>query len=127
MIARALGRSRVMVLPLVGPLPWVAAAVNETISRMRGVSDSFNIDKIREATAASWACSPALSEQDLAYVPQQTLEAQLTTTAVWYRENNWLGQRPVITALKKAMKLFQPLTPISTTFERHHQAGSSTR
>lgn len=127
MLARALGRQRVLVVPLAGPLPWVAASVNEIMSRVRGSSDTFNIDKIREATVSSWACSPAAAKADLGFAPSATLEEQFAATAEWYRDNDWIGERPVISALKKAASVFFPLTPISPTFSPQHPVESSTR
>lgn len=127
MIARVLGHSRVFIWRMGGPLPWLAAALNEMIGRLRGTSDTFNLDKIREARAASWACSPAAVERDLRFKPTQSLEEQLAITAQWYRDNRWIGERPVLAALKNAVRLLYPESPISRPFGPHHQAESSNR
>jgi nucleoside-diphosphate-sugar epimerase len=78
------------VIPLVGPFAWLAAGVNEQFSRLRGKPNAFNIDKIREATVESWACSGALAERELGCTPQHTLSKRLQSTIDWYREHQWL-------------------------------------
>ncbi len=90
MIKSALDRSRAPTLPLVGPMPWLAAGVKEFIARVRRRPDSFNIDKIREASAPSWACSVEAARRDLDFHPARTLEQRTRETASWYRENGWV-------------------------------------
>ena len=89
-IARALGRSFVLVIPAPIPLAWTVAGVNELLMRWRGKPDSLNIDKIREARAPSWACSPASVNRDLRFTPHESLDEQLRATVAWYREHGWL-------------------------------------
>ena len=72
------------------PIPWLVAGVSEIRARLRGRFHSLNIDKIREATAMSWACSFAAAERDLHFRPQQSLGEQLRTTAQWYCDHGWL-------------------------------------
>jgi nucleoside-diphosphate-sugar epimerase len=90
MMRSLLRRPFAPVLPLMGPLPWLAAAVNEQIARLRGKSDSFNLDKIREARAESWACSGELAQRDLGHAPAVPLKERLASTVQWYREQRWL-------------------------------------
>ena len=58
--------------------------------RLRGKADVFNTDKIREATASSWACSGAAAQRDLNIGPEFSLEERLAETAAWYRKEGWL-------------------------------------
>lgn len=92
LIARALGRSHTFVFPIAMPIPYLAAAVNELISRWRGRPDPFNIDKIREANGRSWACSSSLAQRDLGFRPTGTLADQLHSIVQWYRDNGWLRE-----------------------------------
>ena len=69
MVKSALQRPLAPTIPLVGPLPWIAAGANELIARVRGRPDSFNLDKIREAKAplgpvrvAPWHVISALNQ-----------------------------------------------------------------
>jgi nucleoside-diphosphate-sugar epimerase len=72
------------------PIPWLCGGVGEAFGRLRGRACSLNVDKIREATADSWACSCAAAQRDLSYVPRQSLGEQLRLTAQWYRQQGWL-------------------------------------
>jgi nucleoside-diphosphate-sugar epimerase len=91
LLRKLLGRPWAPVLPLIGPLPWIAAAVNEgVICRLRGRPDSFNLDKIREAKAPSWACSGELAERELGVRPVASLEERFASTVEWYYKNRWL-------------------------------------
>ena len=112
LIALALGRSQALVFPIAMPFPFIAAGVNELISRFRGRPDHFNIDKIREANVGSWACSSALAQRELGFRPSGTLADQLPAIVEWYRESGWLRPR----SLKRA----PALSRLSTT---HSQAA----
>lgn len=90
MLAQSLGRRNLLMLPLTEPLPWLVAGLNQLKSRLLGRAEPLNIDKIREATASSWACSSAQSQRELNFSPSQSLQQRLTQTASWYRENGWL-------------------------------------
>ena len=49
-----------------------------------------NPDKIREATARSWACSAAKARVQLNFEPVRSLDTRLRETAEWYRAEGWL-------------------------------------
>jgi nucleoside-diphosphate-sugar epimerase len=88
-IAAALDR-RVIVWPL---WRWVGRGVSftvETGSRLCGRSSFLTVDKVREATASSWACSGEKARQQLGFVPPQRLDARLRETGEWFREAGWL-------------------------------------
>jgi dihydroflavonol-4-reductase len=90
-IARGkLRRPHAPVLPLLGPLPWVAASLNERIAHLRGKADTFNLDKIREASAESWACSGERAERELGSRPAAPLHERLEATLDWYQAKGWL-------------------------------------
>jgi nucleoside-diphosphate-sugar epimerase len=90
MMRTMLNRPLAPVIPLAGPLAWLAAGANEQIARWRGRPDSFNFDKIREATAPSWACSGELARRELGFTTPLSLENRLQTTVAWYQQQRWL-------------------------------------
>jgi dihydroflavonol-4-reductase len=87
--ARAAGWT-VATLPLPTPIFWLAAAIGETIGRVRGRAVLINFDKIREATARGWVCSDEKISTTLGYRPAATLEECFAETVAWYREHKWL-------------------------------------
>lgn len=89
MIASALDRP-VLVLPLPFPIPAIVGGINELFAQVRRQSNSLNYDKIREANAPSWACSPERARTKLGFDAKRPLLDQLRKTAAWYRENQWL-------------------------------------
>jgi nucleoside-diphosphate-sugar epimerase len=90
LIRTILDRPLAPVIPLGGPLAWLAARANERISRLRGRADTFNTDKIREGTAPSWACSAELAQRDLRFDSTRSLKAGLESTVGWYNQQHWL-------------------------------------
>ncbi len=90
MIAQALGGSPVCVLPLLQPIPWIVGYLSEWKSYATGRASTLTRDKIREANAPSWACSPARSERQLGFAPHRPIVDQLRQTVQWYREQRWL-------------------------------------
>lgn len=85
-----LGRPYTIVLPCLGPVPWVVAGVSELLQKARGKADELNCDKIREATAESWACSAEAAKRDLAFAPPKPLAERLAETIAWYRQEKWI-------------------------------------
>ena len=88
-LARALN-CRVLVWPL---WRWAGRSVGgicQLASWLRGRSSLINLDKVREATACSWACSSAKARQQLAFRPSTDLDTALKHTAGWYLEHEWI-------------------------------------
>jgi dihydroflavonol-4-reductase len=88
-IAAALG-CRVVVWPL---WRWVGRSVGaaaEAAQRLGGPASVLTRDKIREATAANWACSSAKARSQLDFQPTFPLDVRLAETAEWFREHGWL-------------------------------------
>lgn len=81
---------RVVVWPLWRWFGHTAAGVNVLVHRMRHRATHFNVDKVREATARSWASSSAKARTQLQFDPSDDLDAQLRATAEWYIQNGWL-------------------------------------
>ena len=89
MIGTAVGRK-----PLVLPLPLLlvrgAALGAEGLARLRRKPMVFSWDKIREAAAGSWTCSPEKAQRELGWKVGADLPTRLGETAAWYREQKWL-------------------------------------
>jgi len=89
LVARALGHAA-----LVLPLPaWAGHGVGlaaQTLFRPDPRGNMLSLDKIREATARSWACSGEKARSQLGFRPARSLEERLAETAAWYRSEGWL-------------------------------------
>ena len=80
--------------PFVIRVPLLAARIAafgaEGVARIRRKPMVFCLDKIREAAAGSWCCSPAKAQRELGWKPAQDLQTRLNETAAWYRSEGWL-------------------------------------
>lgn len=90
MVRPYLQRPRAWIIPLPTPLPQMFARTNEMLAHLRGKPDLFNCDKIREATATSWACSHEAVKHDLDFVPPAPLSQRLQETVAWYQREGWI-------------------------------------
>jgi len=90
MIAGALGRRRVLLIPVPSPITWSVAALMEAFARISGRPANLNLDKAREATAGNWACSAEKAARELGFQPAAPLEARVRQTVAWYREAHWI-------------------------------------
>jgi dihydroflavonol-4-reductase len=71
-------------------IAWMLAGISESISRWRNKPNVFNRDKIREALADSWACSPEKAHHHLGFSPAAPLLDRVKQTIDWYRQQGWL-------------------------------------
>jgi nucleoside-diphosphate-sugar epimerase len=90
LIGEAMGRRATRVIRVPSPLVWPIATCSELIGKIRGQAPLINRDKVREALAEDWTCSPAKAIADLAFAPQASLPDRLRQTAAWYRTEGWL-------------------------------------
>jgi len=90
MLGRALGRRWTVAAPTPEFFGWGLAGANELVARVRRKPGIVNFDKMREAAAGSWICSPARAREELGFRPAATLMERLEQTARWYREQRWL-------------------------------------
>ena len=95
LIAAAMNKP-VVPIPLLPPVAWSAAAVNQLWSQVRRRSDAFNVDKIREAVQPSWAISNEKAKRQLGWKPRASLEEQLQDTVAWYESNKWIKIRRLL-------------------------------
>jgi nucleoside-diphosphate-sugar epimerase len=78
------------VIPLARPVAWCVAGASELVGHCRGKPPELCLDKLREALAGSWACSPAAAERDLGFAPDRPLIERLQETIDWYAREGWL-------------------------------------
>jgi len=90
LIADALGHPHLLVMPCIEPLVWTFAGCSQLVTSMAGRTSMFNLDKMREALADSWACANQRSRDRLGFVQSGTLQDQVQATADWYRASRWL-------------------------------------
>ena len=94
-LGRRLGRAvhrPVRVIPLPSPLTWAAAAASEAWARLRGTTPELSLDKAREATAGSWACSGAKARDGLRIKLRTSMDERLAQTARWYQDQGWFDR-----------------------------------
>ncbi len=90
LLARAVGRQKLRVVPAPQAFTWGVAAIAEIAARVRGQPALLGIDKAREATAGSWMCSSEKARTQLGLKLGVSLSDRLAQTAAWYREAGWL-------------------------------------
>ncbi len=90
MIGEALGRRHTLTIPFAKPVVWTVGGVGQLIGNLRGRPLVMNVDKAREATAGSWACSPQKAHRELGFAVGAPLADRLRQSADWYREQGWL-------------------------------------
>jgi nucleoside-diphosphate-sugar epimerase len=88
-IGRALDRS-VLVLPVATIAAWPVVAIAATCSNLAGKPSLISPDKLREATARSWAASAAKARSHLAFAPAAGIDDRLRETGDWFRANGLL-------------------------------------
>jgi dihydroflavonol-4-reductase len=88
-IARALER-RVLVVPLPVVCGRLVGLVAQTVARPDPRGNILSLDKVREATARSWACSAAKARGQLGFTPGVTLDDRLRATAQAFAAAGWL-------------------------------------
>lgn len=88
-IAAALGHG-VVVWPLWRWVGRTVGAVSESLFRPGRRGNVLSLDKIREATVWSWACSSAKARESLGFAPPRSLDERLRETAAWLQSHRWL-------------------------------------
>ena len=89
-IARAVGRAAPRRLSVPRWLAWAVGACGQAWGMLTGRMSHVNIDKVCEALAGDWICSPQRAQDELGFAPAASLEERLHATTQWYREHGWL-------------------------------------
>ncbi|MBN1910420.1 MAG: NAD-dependent epimerase/dehydratase family protein [Pirellulales bacterium] len=90
MLARAVGRRRVLIVPMPAPGVRVVAATVHAVSYVLRRPLYLNLDKAKEITAGSWSCSAAAAEEELGFRVGAPLAQRLEETVAWYKSHGWL-------------------------------------
>jgi len=88
-VAATLGRS-VLLLPLPLTLAIPASYAVEQFWNLCGQASIVSPDKLREATATSWAASGDRAREQLGFAPRAVLDTRLQETADWLRAQKQL-------------------------------------
>jgi dihydroflavonol-4-reductase len=88
-IGRALGHGA-LVVPLPAACGRLVGLVAQTVARPDPRGNILSLDKVREATARSWACSAAKARGQLGFTPGASLDARLRETAEAFATAGWL-------------------------------------
>lgn len=88
-IGDAIGRS-VVVLPVATPVAWPIVTIASACAALAGKPSLVSPDKLREATASSWAASAAKARGQLGFAPAATIDDRLRETGEWFRANGLL-------------------------------------
>ncbi|MEN6458164.1 MAG: NAD-dependent epimerase/dehydratase family protein [Thermoguttaceae bacterium] len=90
LVAEAMGRHLVFIVPTTKPLLWMVAWAGEAISQIRHNPLFMNLDKAREINAGDWICSAQAANDQLGFAVGAPLLERLRQTAEWYRAEGWL-------------------------------------
>jgi len=90
MVADAVGRRRVRIVPVPMPLVWLIAAGVELTAQVARRPMFLMIDKVRDIAADSWTCSVEATASELGITVTTPLAERLRQTAQWYRQAGWL-------------------------------------
>lgn len=90
MVRPFLRRPHALIIPVPAPLLWISATNAEITARILRRPFVLNYDKIREALAGSWACSPRKAQEELGFTVSAPLREQLGQTAEAYRRDGLL-------------------------------------
>jgi len=89
LLRRALGRW-VIRMPVPSALTRAVGLIGESYGQIRRRPVLLGLDKAREATAGSWACSPQAAIDELGFTLPVSLQDRLHQTVEWYRRVGWL-------------------------------------
>jgi len=66
------------------------ALISEKVGSLTSKAAVLNSEKLLELMAVNWSCEIDKAKYDLGYYPLFNLDAGLTETLNWYKENKWL-------------------------------------
>lgn len=89
LLAESMGKDPVTV-PLPLPLLKLASGLCSAVTAVTGKALPLSLDKYKELSARSWACSNEKAKRRLGFKPYWSLPQGFRQTARWYRENGWL-------------------------------------
>jgi dihydroflavonol-4-reductase len=95
LVAKALDRPLPRVIHVPVPMIVGVAAAAELGARLRRRPSFLCFDKLREARAGCWTCSPGRAELELGARARLSLGEGLHQTGIWYAEHGWIKRGAV--------------------------------
>ncbi len=89
-LARVLGKRRLMPLVIPGPVLKAAGALSSAVGMISRKARIFTLDNTRRILAANWTIDGSKAGRLLGYEPKVDLERGLAETAEWYRSHKLL-------------------------------------
>jgi nucleoside-diphosphate-sugar epimerase len=68
----------------------IIAGISGSMARITGKATVINTEKIKEFSAANWACTISPLTDDINFKANYTLEQGLTETIAWYKQKGWI-------------------------------------
>jgi nucleoside-diphosphate-sugar epimerase len=90
MIARSVGRRRILIVPVAWPVLRLVAGLNDLRWRWTGNSSILSWDKCSEAVVGPWTCSAEKIRNELGFKVAAPLQQRLDQTALWYERHGCL-------------------------------------
>ncbi|NOY05919.1 MAG: NAD-dependent epimerase/dehydratase family protein [Chlorobi bacterium] len=88
--ARALGKHRLVRIPVPHAVVYAIAFVAELFSYFRKQPATLNLEKARDLVQSYWTCDTAKASRDLGYHQAVSIEEGVEKTVRWYREQGWI-------------------------------------
>ncbi|HYF02835.1 MAG TPA: NAD-dependent epimerase/dehydratase family protein [Patescibacteria group bacterium] len=90
LIAKTLGKKRLLKIKLPHSLVMGIAGISEVAGRFLPKPPVLNYEKGRDITQTYWTCSIDRAKKDFGYTQQISLEKGITETTHWYKQHGWL-------------------------------------
>jgi len=90
-IGRAVGRERVRIVPIPGPIARGVLWTVGSLVHLAGRATLLSADKANEFLAPAWTCRADALTRDTGWRAQTALETGLQRTADWYRSHGWIS------------------------------------
>ncbi len=88
--ARALGKRRLIRIPVPHMVVYAIAAVAQVLSYFRKQPATLNLEKARDLVQTYWTCDTAKATRALGYRQGISIEEGIQKTVRWYREQGWI-------------------------------------
>jgi nucleoside-diphosphate-sugar epimerase len=89
-IAAAMDRRSLWVIPATVPGVWLLGIAGEALSQIHRRPVFMNLDKVHEITAGPWLCSAEAAREDLRFAVRAPFTERIRQTCEWYRREGWL-------------------------------------
>ena len=90
-IGRSVGRERVRIVPIPGPIARGVLWTVGSLAHLAGRATLLSADKANEFLAPAWTCRADALTRDTGWRAQTELETGLQRAADWYRSHGWIS------------------------------------